>query len=247
MPERPYANVWQKMLLEEAEENGRARDRRDLDDYEDMLKMAGLESGLPPEPQPRATPSPAPKLDYHVGALPDFGSVTQPPPRLPYDFDLEDPLAGPGGYQVDDIVVNGRRHQRGTAYSSSDGIVMRGMTGWQNPNDHNRGLGWRTWIERPDGSRIGYGHLDPSSTLPEGTQVRRGDAIGRYGDSTNGRSTGPHVHVQAFDRNGRLIAPPEDDPFGGRGRRLRRFRERDAMHRGARYPNGHQGDDWIEE
>lgn len=246
MSTRPYANVWQKMLLEEQEENERleanARDQQMIEDYDRMLQGAAADR------QRNA----GTKLDYNIGALPDFGGVTQPPPRLPYDLDLYEPLAGPGDDRVDDIVVNGRRglRQRGTAGAYCDGVVMPGMTGWQNPEIHHgrgAGMGWRTWIRCSDGSRIGYGHLDPSSTLPQGTRVQQGDSIGRYGDPTNGRSTNPHLHVQAFDRNDRLVQPPGDDPFGGRGRRLRRFGERDAMHRGVRYPNGHEGDDWIEE
>lgn len=223
-PEPTYDTVWQKLLQEEAAE--KAAEAR---------KQA--------------------RLDYDLAALSDWDVIRPPNFQLGYNLDgLYDPspLGTNHDDRADDIVVIGQRntgsqHPHGTARAPFDGVVMRGMTGWQNPNNHNAGMGWRTWIVRNDGSRVGYGHLDPSSTLPEGTQVRQGDPIGRYGNPTNGRSTNPHLHVQAFDRNNRIVAPPVGDPFFGRGRRLRRYGERDAMHRGLRYPAGHQGDDWIEE
>lgn len=229
MAEKPkYRSVWQKMLQEEAAQTAAVSPDSPRLDY-DLADLADR----------TVAPSVNPQLDYRLEGLLD---------TAPLGMDHDDP--------TDDIVVVGRCQSghptsrafpRGTARAPFDGVVMRGMTGWQNRNNHGAGMGWRTWIQRSDGSRVGYGHLDPSSTLPEGTSVRRGDPVGRYGDPTNGRSTAPHLHVQAYDANGRLITPPAEDPFSGRGRRLGRYGANDRMHRGSRYPNGHQGDDWIEE
>lgn len=108
MTERRYANVWQKMLLEEQEEKERAaanaESQRMLEDYDRMMQGAAADRQRTAER----------KLGYDIGSLPASGRVTQPPPRLPYDFDLGEPLAGPSakGYQDGDIVVNARRDTR---------------------------------------------------------------------------------------------------------------------------------------
>jgi murein DD-endopeptidase MepM/ murein hydrolase activator NlpD len=205
-------------------------------------------------PSPSAA-SVGPQLGYDLASLPE-ADVYQHDPRLSYDIEPLFNLPPTSKIQGGTAAVQGgstaqtAAQPRGEVKAPFDGVVMRGMTGWQNPNAHHgkgSGMGWRTWLLLNDGSRVGYGHMEPSSTLPDGTQVKAGDVIGRYGDPTNGRSTGPHVHVQAYDKFGRLIKPPTADPFGGGGKRGRQFREQDAMHRGPQYKDGHQGDDWIQE
>ena len=104
-----------------------------------------------------------------------------------------------------------------------DVIAIHGGTvsrsGWQNPNDHNAGLGWRISIDRSDGYVDYYGHLDETYTLPEGTQVAAGDVIGRMANPTNGYSTGPHVHFETRDSNtGNSVDPGDTSPFRGRSR-----------------------------
>lgn len=87
MAERKYENVWQKMLLEEAEEK-EAKARKEEGEH----------------------------LDYHLDGLLNDRPLLPPDQmkRLDYDFDLGEPLAGPGakGYQDVDIVVNARRDTR---------------------------------------------------------------------------------------------------------------------------------------
>jgi len=239
LPERPYANVWQKMLLEEAEENRRARDRRDLDDYEQMLKMAGLESGLRPESQPRAAPSPAPRLDYDMAALPDFGGVTQPPPRLPYDFDLGEPLAGPGEYQDGEIVVEGRHPSR-TVKAPFDCTIRR--VGWENPDNHSQGYGYRAYCSRPDGSGVVVAHMAPGSIPAAGSVIRKDRSMGRYAVPANGDVTGAHLHRGEYDRNGVLIRPNLPPPFEGQGHMTSGYGMRTI--KGKR--KMHKGEDWIE-
>jgi len=94
------------------------------------------------------------------------------------------------------------------------GTVFR--SGWQNPNNQNEGMGWRTSVDRGDGYYDQYGHLDPTSTLPAGTQVDTGDVVGRMADPTNGYSTGPHVHVETRESNtGNPVDPGTASPFRG--------------------------------
>jgi Peptidase family M23 len=126
----------------------------------------------------------------------------------------------------------------------ADGRV--GVVGWQNPKHRSGkygGMGWRIYVDQPDGSRIGYGHMDPGSTLKPGTVIKRGDIIGRYADPPNGHATGPHVHVQKYDRLGNVVDPGNDSPLAGRGSMKSRYR---AKERGLR-KKPHQGVDWAED
>lgn len=111
MSERPYANVWQKMLLEEQEVKERAaadaESRRLLEDYERMLQGAAADRQRNAER----------KLGYDIGALPDFDGVTQPEPRLAYDLTGLDNThvangKPEGGRDANDIIVNARRDTR---------------------------------------------------------------------------------------------------------------------------------------
>ena len=54
------------------------------------------------------------------------------------------------------------------------------------------------------GFRTLYAHLQSRPSLSKGDTVRRGDVIGRLGNT--GRSTGPHLHYSVF-RDGRVVDP----------------------------------------
>jgi RHS repeat-associated protein len=104
----------------------------------------------------------------------------------------------------------------------NDVIAIRGGTvfrsGWQNADNHDEGMGWRISIDRGDGYYDQYGHLDPTSTLPVGTQVNEGDVVGRMADPTNGHSTGPHVHFETRENSGVPVDPGTASPFRGPSR-----------------------------
>ncbi|MEW6606803.1 MAG: peptidoglycan DD-metalloendopeptidase family protein [bacterium] len=74
-------------------------------------------------------------------------------------------------------------------YAAYDGTV--GRRGWQNEYNHNEGYGQRIYINHGDGVETIYGHLNEIN-VRSGQQVRRGDLIGRSGNT--GLSTGPHLH-----------------------------------------------------
>jgi murein DD-endopeptidase MepM/ murein hydrolase activator NlpD len=126
-------------------------------------------------------------------------------------------------------------------YSLSTGRVSR--AGWEDPNNHNAGLGWRVWITEGDRSQMGYGHMDPRTTPPVGTPVEVGDHIGNFANPTNGESTGPHVHVQRFDPSGKLVNPGTIPPLLN-SKVSSPFRPTanpaDKVH-----PLGHGGVDWV--
>ena len=70
-------------------------------------------------------------------------------------------------------------------HATADGVVLDvgQHSGYGRVVILDHGFGVTTW----------YGHLS-RYTVPEGTQVKRGDVIGYAGVS--GRTTGPHVHYE---------------------------------------------------
>jgi RHS repeat-associated protein len=102
-------------------------------------------------------------------------------------------------------------------YAIRGGTVTR--SGWQDPDDHSIGNGYRTTIDTHDGYFDNYGHLQPGSASPPGTKVEAGDYIGRMADPTNGDSTGPHVHVERREnKTGAAMDHGTASPFAGPSR-----------------------------
>ena len=66
--------------------------------------------------------------------------------------------------------------------------------------------GYGKWIEvkHADGSRTRYPHLN-SRGVQVGAQVAAGQVIGKVGST--GNSTGPHLHFEVIDPNGKNIDP----------------------------------------
>jgi murein DD-endopeptidase MepM/ murein hydrolase activator NlpD len=77
---------------------------------------------------------------------------------------------------------------------------MIAVVGWENPLDHGQGYGFRIRVQGDDGQTYTYGHTDPaSSQVQVGDRVTQGQYLGDYGDPTNGRSDGPHTHLEVRD------------------------------------------------
>jgi murein DD-endopeptidase MepM/ murein hydrolase activator NlpD len=66
------------------------------------------------------------------------------------------------------------------------------------------GYGTTVLIEHADGTRTRYAHLS-NAAVREGETVGAGQPVGRAGSS--GRATGPHLHFERTDRQGRPIDP----------------------------------------
>lgn len=66
------------------------------------------------------------------------------------------------------------------------------------------GFGLWVRIEHQDGTVSVYGHVDTYS-VREGQKVKAGDQIARMGN--RGYSTGPHLHFEVWDANGRKLNP----------------------------------------
>jgi RHS repeat-associated protein len=118
------------------------------------------------------------------------------------------------------------------------GTVTR--VGWENPQDHSQGFGWRIYITADDGSSDIYAHMDPDTTqCSQGDQVAAGDYIGEYADPTNGHSTGPHLHFERRNANGNPVDPGDVEPIPG-GIVTTPYGQRDAAH-----PRSHRGVDFV--
>jgi RHS repeat-associated protein len=132
-------------------------------------------------------------------------------------------------------------------YATHSGTVFR--SGWQDVNDHSKGMGWRTSIDRGDGYYDQYGHLEPSSTLPQGTEVNEGDMIGRMADPTNGYSTAPHVHIETRNSiTGEAADPETKSPFAGASQTTSQFGDqedglRNSPHSGVDHVPAHGKDE----
>ncbi len=81
--------------------------------------------------------------------------------------------------------------------TTADGVVQK--------VSRDRRIGHYVAINHGQGYRTVYGHLHQRPPVKVGQVVKRGQTIGKLGNS--GRSTGPHVHY-AVQRNGR-----HKDPF----------------------------------
>ncbi|MDX2168911.1 MAG: peptidoglycan DD-metalloendopeptidase family protein [Deltaproteobacteria bacterium] len=95
--------------------------------------------------------------------------------------------------------------------AAADGTIIEKDDG--NP-DHNCKFGNNAWnavyVRHADGSTAWYGHLKRHSLTDKavGDSVSVGEYLGIVGSS--GNSTGPHLHFEVHDRDGRLI-----DPYAG--------------------------------
>lgn len=68
------------------------------------------------------------------------------------------------------------------------------MAGWEDPQDHDKGYGYRIWQFEPERDIfVCYGHLSQID-VNEGDEVVAGTRVGLTGNS--GSSSGPHIHQE---------------------------------------------------
>ena len=93
-----------------------------------------------------------------------------------------DPFGGHRAFHrgIDIVAPHGKE-----IYATGDGTVIQA--------GRNRGLGKSVTISHGFGMQTRYGHLSKIEVEP-GQEVRRGDVIGRMGNT--GRSTGTHLHYE---------------------------------------------------
>ena len=114
------------------------------------------------------------------------------PSILPIPPDADYYVSSKYGYRPDPYTGRREFHggidlagHRGTdILATADGVVEKVM--------RDRRIGHYVAIAHKYGYRTVYGHLLQRPNVQVGQQVKRGDVIGKLGNS--GRSTGPHVH-----------------------------------------------------
>jgi murein DD-endopeptidase MepM/ murein hydrolase activator NlpD len=104
----------------------------------------------------------------------------------------QDPITGEADFHPG-LDIAGEKGQ--AVYATAAGTVRQ--AGWEN------GYGNLITIDHGFGLQTRYGHL-LNSEVKAGAQVKRGDVIGRVGNT--GRSTGYHLHYEVL-ANGRLVNP----------------------------------------
>jgi murein DD-endopeptidase MepM/ murein hydrolase activator NlpD len=104
----------------------------------------------------------------------------------------QDPITGESDFHPG-LDIAGDKGQ--PVYSTAEGTVTQ--AGWEN------GYGNLVTIDHGFGLQTRYGHLLKAEVKP-GAKVKRGDLIGRLGNT--GRSTGYHLHYEVR-ANGKLVNP----------------------------------------
>ena len=107
------------------------------------------------------------------------------------------------GYRVHPILKTKKFH-RGLDISSPKGTPLKAsFTGIVTYASTKGGYGNLIEVERADGIRVRYAHLDKIS-VSEGDSVKEGQVLGATGST--GLSTGPHLHFEILV-NGEPVDP----------------------------------------
>lgn len=125
--------------------------------------------------------------------------------RFPFESQARPRISSPFGYRFHPVLKSRRMHDGldipkpyGTpVYPARSGRVME--AGW------HEGYGQLIEIRHFNGETTRYGHLSKIYVKP-GDIVQRGKTlIGRVGST--GLSTGPHLHFEVRDKNGKAVNP----------------------------------------
>ncbi|MFI5361009.1 MAG: M23 family metallopeptidase [Elusimicrobiota bacterium] len=125
--------------------------------------------------------------------------------RFPFESQVRPRISSPFGYRFHPILHQNKFHEGldipkpyGTpVYPARSGRVIE--AGW------HEGYGQLIEIRHPNGESTRYGHLS-KIYVHIGSVVQRGRTlIGRVGST--GLSTGPHLHFEVRDKNGKAVNP----------------------------------------
>lgn len=98
-----------------------------------------------------------------------------------------------------------------TVTAAAPGVIVFRQDGYFDRSCSFNNQPWNAvYVRHADGSVAWYGHLKNGSVTSKGVgqTVQRGEYLGVVGSS--GSSTGPHLHLELHDVNGRLL-----DPYAG--------------------------------
>jgi murein DD-endopeptidase MepM/ murein hydrolase activator NlpD len=125
--------------------------------------------------------------------------------RFPFESQSRPRVSSPFGYRFHPILQRNRLHEGtdipkpyGTpVYPAKSGRVIE--AGW------HEGYGQLIEIRHAGGESTRYGHLSKIYVHPGQTVQRGKTLIGRVGST--GLSTGPHLHFEVRDKNGKAVNP----------------------------------------
>lgn len=126
------------------------------------------------------------------------------PSILPIPVEADWWYSSPFGYRTDPF-TGLRQFHNGLDIAGHMGTdILATADGRIEKVAHDRLLGWYVAIDHGRGVRTVYGHMQKGIPVKKGQQVKRGDVIGKMGNS--GRTTAPHVHY-AVHRNRKALNP----------------------------------------
>jgi len=167
------------------------------DSSDDPVRTAARANAASPASVPLATPAPALMPSRSASSIADVvnGAGTSQHPTLP------GPVTSPFGWRSDPFSGRPQFHA-GTdvrlAYGQNVQAVSPGRV--QSVGERS-GYGLTVVIDHGNGLETRYAHLSGAS-VREGDRVEAGQVVAQSGSS--GRSTGPHLHLEAR-QNGRAV------------------------------------------
>lgn len=113
------------------------------------------------------------------------------------------------------FTITARYGQKGKMWQTSHGgIDMAAPTGSEirpvrggtvTKVENHPAYGNVVWVAHPDGTTTRYGHMSKFGKFAVGQQVGLGDVIGFVGST--GHSTGPHLHLGYYNKQGQTLDP----------------------------------------
>ena len=125
---------------------------------------------------------------------------------FPFEIGVRAPITSHVGLRTDPINGSANAHHNGTDIGVAYGTPIHAIQGGTviNAGRGDAG-GFGNWvrIRQDDGNVVIYGHVSKSDYFSVGSRVEAGDVIANIG--SEGRSTGPHLHLEMHDANGNLL------------------------------------------
>lgn len=142
-------------------------------------------------------------VDAAMAGLTANPNAQQPGSGGPATETVQLPIANPT--ITNNFAQHVKRKSAGVDYAGPLGAAIHPMAGGTVTNVTQDGKSGR-WVEvkHPDGSRTTYSHMGNQS-VKVGDAVTPETVLGTIG--MTGHTTGPHVHVRMYDKNGRDVDP----------------------------------------
>ncbi len=125
---------------------------------------------------------------------------------FPFAEGVSAPITSHVGLRNNPFGGGGTEGHNGTDIGVSFGTEIHAIAGGTviNAGRGDAG-GFGNWvrIQQDDGNVVIYGHVSKSDYYSVGDRVEAGDVIANVG--SEGRSTGPHLHLEMHDANGNLL------------------------------------------